>query len=130
MGPPLTTAPKANQSLFYEGQSGVSFNGEASTNTVAIGLWLQGVGHGYWVFPVGGPPEVTTGLLPWSAQVDFGRDIPAGLRNIRAVAIDKRGFAGRQTSSTICIKSQIPDNFHSCSPSRLVPQAVISLSWD
>jgi hypothetical protein len=128
-GPPVTTPPKAQQALFYQGQSGASFTGEASTNTVAIGLWLQGVGHGYWVVPVGGI-ETVTGLLTWSAQVDLGRDIPAGLRNLRAVAIDKRGFPGRQAASRICIKSQIPDNFHSCSSTRPVPEAVISLSWD
>src|SRR5262249_45041356 len=64
VGPPITTSPISNQGAFYQGQSGVSFTGEASTNAASIGLWLQGVGHGYWVFPVGGP-EATKGLLTW-----------------------------------------------------------------
>src|SRR5262249_31105495 len=49
---------------------------------------------------------------------------------IRAVAIDRHGNPGKQAASQICIRTAIPDNLHGCSPTRDVPQAVITLSWD
>jgi len=128
-GPPSTTSPRTVQLAFFPGQTGASFTGDATTNTVAIGLALDGSGSGYWVIPIGGP-DPATGRLTWAASADFGRNVPIGRRNLRVVAIDKRGHAGEQAVVSLCIKGLVPDNLQSCSPKREPPRAVISLSWD
>jgi hypothetical protein len=128
-GPPSTTSPRTTQLAFFPGQASASFSGDATTNTAAIGLSLDGVGSGYWVIPIGGP-DPATGRLTWAASADFGRTLPIGRRNLRVVAIDKRGRGGEQAVVSLCIKGLVPDNLQSCSPKREPPQAVISLSWD
>jgi hypothetical protein len=99
---------------------------------VAIGLSLDDVGTGYWVVPVGPPEMLPDGTirLTWTASVDFGRDIPTGKRLLRAVAVDKKGRAGRQAASTMCIKGFVNDNLQSCSATRHPPEAVVTLNWD
>ncbi len=128
-GPPSTTRPTANQTAFYGGQVGASFSGDATPNTVAVAFALDHVSHGYWVVPVGAP-DPATGRLVWSMAADFGRQIPAGLHNLRAVAIDKHGRGGPQVVLNICIRSLVPDNLASCVKTNEPPRAVISLSWD
>jgi hypothetical protein len=128
-GPPSTTSPRTTQGAYFPGQTGASFTGDATTKTASIALSLEGVGSGYWVFPVAGP-DPATGRLTWAATADFGRGLAPGRRNLRAVAIDAHGRAGEQTVVPLCIKGLVPDNLQSCSPKREPPQAVISLSWD
>ncbi|HVW24618.1 MAG TPA: hypothetical protein VHC69_04580 [Polyangiaceae bacterium] len=128
-GPPSTSAPRTTQLAFFPGQTSTSFQGDATDNTVSIGLKLDGVGTGYWIVPIGGP-DPATGRLTWAATADFGRNLPTGRRNLRVVALDKRGHAGPQAVVSICIKGLVTDNLQSCSPKREPPKAVISLSWD
>ncbi|HEX3596386.1 MAG TPA: hypothetical protein VHU80_14855 [Polyangiaceae bacterium] len=128
-GPPGTTSPKTTQLAYFPGQTGASFTGDTTTNAVAVGLAMDGVGTGYWVLPVNGP-DPATGRLGWAATIDFGRNLPIGRRNLRVVAIDKRGRGGEQAVVSLCIKGLVPDNLQSCSPKRVPPEAVISLSWD
>jgi hypothetical protein len=115
--------------VFYAGQVGASFSGDASENSVAVGFALDKVSNGYWVVPVG-DIDRTNGRRIWSIAADFGRTIPSGLHNLRAVAIDKNGHGGPQVVLSICIRSLVPDNLASCVKSAEPPQAVISLAWD
>jgi hypothetical protein len=128
-GLPDTSRPNTNQRIFNAGQVGASFTGDASPNAVSVAFALDGVSHGYWVVPVGAT-DPATGRLVWSISADFGRDIPPGLRNLRAVAIDKRGRSGQEVVLNLCIRSLVPDNLVSCGAKTEPPQAVISLSWD
>jgi hypothetical protein len=128
-GPANTSRPSANQLVFYAGQAGASFSGDASENTVAVAFALDKVSDGYWVMPIG-DIDRTNNRRPWSMSADFGRAIPAGLHNLRAVAIDKNGRGGPQVALSICIRSLVPDNLASCVKSAGPPQAVISLTWD
>jgi hypothetical protein len=111
------------------GAMGQSFSGFATTDTVAIGVELVGMGTGYWVVPAGGPVPMHPGV-EWSLQVNFNPVDSAGPHSLRFVAIDATGSAGRQVDATICIDLIVPDNNHACSPSQVPPSAVVSLRWD
>lgn len=128
-GPPNTSRPTSSQSVFYAGQVGVSFSGDATANAVAVGFAMDGVSHGYWVVPVGDIDQ-QSGRRIWSMTADLDRTIPAGAHNVRAVALDKHGHGGPQVVLTICVRSLVPDNLASCVKTNEPPQAVISLAWD
>ncbi|MGC4067080.1 MAG: hypothetical protein QM784_21065 [Polyangiaceae bacterium] len=57
-------------------------------------------------------------------------DVTPGYHDVRFVAIDKDGHAGRQIEFPLCVRSRVPDNFNACAPSANAPEAVISLRWD
>jgi hypothetical protein len=126
---PSTTPPQTSTGAPYPGQADARFFGNATPDTAAIGLFLDGVSTGYWVVPIQ-DPDLNTGRLNWNVSADFGREIPAGKRLLRAVAMDKNGRAGPQAATPICIKGLVNDNLQSCSAARHPPEAVITLNWD
>jgi hypothetical protein len=143
---PQTTAPKpaadagkpagppsiinvSTAGIVYEGQGSIGVSGTATENTYSVALALDGIGTGYWVFPVGDIQRPLT-ERSWSAACDFDSSIPSGYRKLLAVAIDKNNQTKRQGFAHICIANRIPDNLNSCQFSLAPPNAVISLSWD
>jgi hypothetical protein len=129
IGLPRITSKTTTAGFVLQGQSGWSISGEATKNTASVGISLDGVGTGYWVKPVGAV-NPATGDLTWAAVCDFTPGIPTGPHEVRVVAIGNQGETGNQVVTPLCVKSSVPDNFHSCRPTRSPPAAEITLSWD
>jgi hypothetical protein len=113
----------------FAGQGDVAFQGAASPSAASVGLRLDGFGSGYWVVPTGIPDPLTLDAV-WNVRADFGLSVPPGLHDLLVVAFDDQGTAGRQTAKSLCVASQVPDNFNYCESSATPPAAVISLDWD
>jgi hypothetical protein len=131
-GPP-SIINVATTNIVFEGEGSVAVGGTATTNANTVALALEGIGTGYWVFPVGDIDQQTKDLeRPWgNVSCDFDSSIPSGFRRLLAVAIDENNQAGRQGFAKICIANRIPDKFNSCQPYvSQPPYAVISLIWD
>lgn len=109
------------------GAEGQAFSGYATSDTVAIGVEMDGTG--YWVVVAGGPVPMHPGV-EWSVHVNFNPADSPGPHTLRFVAIDAAGNAGTQVEASVCIDSIVPDNQHACSPNQAPPTAVVSLRWD
>jgi hypothetical protein len=127
--PPRITALETFNLDVLQGQGAKAFRGRASDSASAVGLALDGVSTGYWVLPVGAPDPVTNELT-WEASTDFDISIEPGRHALRVVAIDARGGAGTQLELQVCVRGRVVDNGSACSPTRMPPRAVVSLSWD
>jgi len=117
-------------SIAREGDSGFAVSGVTSGEAVAVGIRFLDLGSGYWVLPVSGRDPTSPGNYTWAATLDFGASIPPGFHPLAAVAIDGSGHGGTQTSSELCVESDIPDNLRDCSPGATPPATVLSLAWD
>ena len=129
-GGPAVTIIQAQNPIILPGQAGKLLTGRARDSASSIAIRFPDLGTGYWVFVLGGPDPQYPGELSWSATSDFARGVSAGLRTLRAVAIDERGAAGPPAELTMCFGGPLPDGLHACDPSRPLPEVVISLTWD
>jgi len=128
---PLSVTSVTFQNAFLiSGITGSSVTGLVTNDAVAIGIQLKNAGTGYWVVPVQGQD------VQFPGQSDFGfsltvnaKDTP-GDTDLRVVALDANGNAGQQANAPICIESRVPDNEHACFPSKKVPRAVFTLTWN
>ena len=111
------------------GQGGFALSGTATPNAYSVGLYLDKASTGYWVITTS-QTDPQTGNLTWSGTADFGPGIQPGIHQLLGVALDEHGKAGQQIAKSVCIDSQVPDNFNSCKSSLAPPNAVITLSWD
>lgn len=128
---PLTVTNVAFTNAFViSGIGGTPVSGLATSDAVAVGVQLRNKGTGYWVVPMQGQD------VQFPGQSDFGFSLslnPAdapGNTDLRLVALDAQGNAGSQTDAPMCILSRVPDNEHECFPSKKVPQAVFTLTWN
>jgi hypothetical protein len=129
--PPLTiTNVQFAYPFVLPGATGKSVAGRASTDTSAIGVQVQGLGSGYWVFPIGNPDPDFPGQSDFGFSADFNASDPTGRRQLLAVAIDSNGNAGIQQEAPMCLEQRIPDNLHECLKKNVVPRAVFTLQWD
>jgi hypothetical protein len=126
---PTVTSISLAGLLVSPGYSGKRISGRASTDAVAVGVRLAGLGSGYWVFPVGAPDPTAQGEFSWSARLDFSRDVPAGEHELFLAGIDRAGRAGAQFSSRLCFTSPLGDE-SVCNPRQAPPALIVSLSWD
>ena len=110
--------------------TGFTASGSTSGTAVAVGLRFLDLGTGYWVFPVTNQDPTKPDTFNWNASVDFGPDIQSGRHPLGVVAIDANGNAGSQSSTRLCVTSDIPDNLSACSTSAKPPFTVLSLAWD
>jgi hypothetical protein len=107
-----------------------TLSGLASPDSVAIGVRLEGLGSGYWVFPTSSADAVNDGALEWKFSAAFGGDLPPGKRRLLLSGIDAAGHAGTQLGLTLCLQPEIPDNGNACDPTQNPPALVVSLGWD
>jgi hypothetical protein len=126
---PSITTISVGTLVVRQGHGDLKVSGNATANSFAVGLALDGSDDGHWVLPVG-QPDPTTGELTWEAHCDFDDALEPGYHNLSVVAIDEDGNAGYQSVQRICIAGRVPDNLHACEESQLLPKVVISLSWD
>jgi hypothetical protein len=134
-GTPVT-APLSVTSVGFQnativsGLSGTSVTGLTTSDAVAVGVQLAGAGSGYWVVPVQGQDVQFPGQSDFGFGLSFNPADTPGQTELRVVAIGPTGAAGQQTNAPICIESRVPDNDHTCAPSRKVPRAVFTLTWN
>jgi hypothetical protein len=112
------------------GAQGLGLSGLVTSDAVAVGVALQGLGTGYWVAPVGVPDPSDLTEESFGTTVGFEPTIPAGVHDILLVGIDGSGRGGTQFSAPLCFANVIPDNGHACNPTKQPPGAVMSLHWD
>jgi hypothetical protein len=112
------------------GWANQAISGLVTSDAVSVGLEFADMGTGYWVVPVGASDPINAGQSSFGFSVNFNAGDPAGMHPLRLVAIGPTGKAGVQATGSICLESSVPDNLHSCLPSKAPPAAVISLSWD
>lgn len=127
-GPRITALETFNLDVL-QGQGAKAFRGRTSDSASAVAIALDGISTGYWVLPVGAT-DPATGEYTWEAATDFDASIDPGRHPLRVVAIDARNRAGTQLELQVCVRGRVADNGSACSPSRVPPRAVISLSWD
>jgi hypothetical protein len=116
--------------FIVSGLSGTGVAGLATTDAVAVGVELENKGTGYWVVPTQGEDVQFPGQRDFGFSVSFNRQDTPGNTALRVVAIGQSGNGGLQVNAPICIESRVPDNGHACEPTKPVPAAVFSLTWD
>lgn len=129
VAPNVTGIDNAN-AIVQPGQSDKQIGGRATPDSVAVAMRFPDAGSGYWVVQVDAPDPQSDGDRPFAATLDFSRSLGAGFHNLRLAAIDANGHAGTQTSLKLCMASAVPDNGHACDPTKALPAAVVSLTWD
>ncbi len=129
--PKITSVTLANPTVL-PGQAGKKIDGRASGGSTAIAVRFVDMGTGYWVVPTGALDAQFPGEIGWQADCDFPFFAAAqpGNHMLRVVAIDANGNAGAQEETRLCLAPKVPDNLHSCDPSRPLPAAVVTLEWD
>jgi len=130
LSPLSVTSVTFSNAFIVSGFATTSVSGLATSDAVAVGVQLEHQGTGYWVLPAQGEDVQFPGTRDFSFGVSFGRTDTPGDTALRVVAIGSSGSAGLQVSAPICIESRIPDNGHACAPTKPVPAAVFSLTWD
>jgi hypothetical protein len=133
---PDATSP----SIFYaasvgyvvtQGQGNVRYSGLASSEAYSVAVAFPGIGSGYWVVPVDAPDPTQDDNLLFDLPVDFTRDVPYGLTELRFAAIDGDGHPGPAYSSQLCVLPDFADNnFAACDPETPPQHTILSLSWD
>jgi hypothetical protein len=126
----MASIPTFASIIVPAGESGKSFGGSVSRDSIAVGVRLAGMGSGYWVLPAGAPDPMAPTELSYSFKAGFDADIPAGMHDLLVVGIGASGAAGNQQGLPLCFQSVIPDNGHGCNPQKAPPAAVMSLHWD
>lgn len=129
--PKITSVTLANPTVI-PGQAGKKIDGRASASATAVGVRFADMGTGYWVVPTGALDAQFPGEIGWQADCDFPVFAGAqpGNHMLRVVAIDAAGNASAQEETRLCLAPKVPDNLHSCDPSRPLPAAVVVLEWD
>jgi hypothetical protein len=107
-----------------------ALTGRTTQDAVAVGVRLADFGTGYWVIPVDVRDQLYPGELTYKLTADFSPGIPAGIHALRFVAIGSGGAAGEQADLQLCFGSGVPDNNHTCDPTKPAPAVVFSLQWD
>ena len=104
-GPPVSTISIRDLDLL-EGASGKSVTGLASPGSLSVAIALQGLGHGYWVVPVGSEDLAAPGFFDWGASLSFSTDVPGtkpalAVRRLRM----RTGNSEPVTTQTLFLKS-------------------------
>jgi len=107
-----------------------AIRGQASADSVAVGLRVANAGSGYWLVPTGNLDPLSPGVIEWSLNAAFDPALSPGLHQLLFAAIDAEGKSGTQGELNVCITRPIPDNGNACDPSVSPPNLVVELSWD
>jgi hypothetical protein len=105
----------------FPGAQGRTLTGTASGDATAVLIGLQG-DSGHWLIPVGGVPDLSSGIegaLAVTASLSYSPELPTGERLLvgRAVALD--GTVGPAKTLALKIDSSVP-----------TAALVVSLAWD
>ncbi len=127
---PLVSSIALQNALIPPREPARSFSGLASRGSVAVGVRFEDLGTGYWLLPTGNSDAVNGDALEWRFRAAFAGGLPPGPHRLLFAALDGKGRAGTQTSITLCLASDIPDNNSACDPDQTPPALVVSLGWE
>ncbi|HEY5372262.1 MAG TPA: hypothetical protein VIK01_01185 [Polyangiaceae bacterium] len=116
-GPQISTVNIHDLELL-EGATGKSVTGLAGPGSQSVAIALQGLGHGYWVVPVGSEDLDAPGFFDWGASLSFSTNVPGPKPNLAFAAADSSGQFGPLTTQTLFVKSLVP-----------MGHVVASLTW-
>jgi len=116
-GPEVMSVNIRNLELL-EGASGKSVTGLAGPGSQSVAIALQGLGHGFWVVPVGGEDLDAPGSFDWGASLSFSTNVPGTTPKLEFAASDASGNFGPLTTQTLFVKSLVPTG-----------HVVASLTW-
>jgi hypothetical protein len=105
-------------------------SGSATPGSVAVGLRFADLGSGYWVLPTTTADVFSENELAWGGLASYARQPAPGKHELLGVAIDREGRAGIQSSLSVCLLPEVPDNGNVCDPDKNPPKLVISLAWN
>jgi hypothetical protein len=105
-------------------------SGTATSGSVSVGFRFEDLGTGYWVLPTTTADVFTDNELAWGGLASYARQPVAGKHRLLAVALDGRGRAGVQSSLSVCLLPEVPDNGNVCDPAKDPPKLVVSLAWN
>ncbi len=132
---PKVTAVTLSSRIVQPGQAGKAVDGRVSPTSLAksVAVRFDDIGSGYWVFLIGPSDPLFNDESDWHIDMDYNSDFASGASGfhpLRFVAVDGAGNAGEQIETSLCFAAKLPDNLHSCDPTKPPPDAVISLEWD
>jgi len=107
-----------------------TIRGQASADSVAVGVRVAQAGSGYWLVPTGNLDPLSPGVIEWSMNAAFDPALSPGLHQLSFAAIDAEGKSGTQGELKVCITRAVPDNGNACDPRVSPPNLVVELSWD
>jgi hypothetical protein len=115
---PAISAISINDLELLEGASGKSVSGLAGPGSLSVAIALQGLGHGYWVVPVGAEDLNAPGFFDWGASLSFSTNVPGPKPQLAFAAADSSGQFGPLITQTLFVKSLVP-----------MGHVVASLTW-
>ncbi|HEY0464401.1 MAG TPA: hypothetical protein VGC79_09345 [Polyangiaceae bacterium] len=101
-----------------QGNPAKAVTGLAGPGSQSVAIALQGLGHGFWVVPVGAESLESPGNFGWGATLSFANDIPVGEHFLQTAAYGDGDQFGPETTQRLSVKSLLPSG-----------QVVASLSW-
>jgi hypothetical protein len=116
-GPAMAPPDTFKTSQIAQGFTGKKISGLTPDDSLSVALALNGLGHGYWVVPVGAPDALTDNLT-WSATMDFSPDAPVGSQLLHMAAANSAGRFGPPVELHVDMLPLIPKG-----------HVVASLSW-
>ncbi|HTA89835.1 MAG TPA: hypothetical protein VK745_09680 [Polyangiaceae bacterium] len=116
-GGPMIGLIGSKNNTVQAGLVGKNLSGTVQGSPGSVALAFQGLGHGYWVVPVGGIDPASQGYT-WSAVTDFSRSLPAGAQTLNFAAGDPSGKFGATSQLDLQVLSFIPTG-----------HVVASLTW-
>ena len=105
-------------------------SGTATPGSVSVGFRFEDLGTGYWVLPTTTADVFTANELAWGGLASYARQPTPGKHRLLGVAMDGKGRAGVQSSLSVCLLPEVPDNGNVCDPKKDPPKLVISLGWN
>jgi hypothetical protein len=105
-------------------------SGTATPGTVSVGFRFEDLGTGYWVLPTTTADVFTENELAWGGLASYARQPTPGKHRLLGVALDAKGRAGVQSSLSVCLLPEVPDNGNVCDPQKAPPKLVVSLAWN
>jgi hypothetical protein len=116
-GPAIDVPDSVRTSVVAAGFTSKKIGGLSPADSLSVALALQGLGHGYWVVPIGSPDPLSK-ELSWTAVLDFGRDIPAGEQILLLAAANRDGHFGPSVGQRLTVL-----------PIRPTGHVIASLTW-
>jgi hypothetical protein len=116
-GPAIEKPDSFRTTVVPAGITGKKIGGLTPNDSLSVAIALAGLGHGYWVVPVGAPDALVPELR-WDATFDFARDVPAGDQKLILAAANRSGNFGAPVLQPLTVL-----------PLRPAGHVVASLTW-
>jgi hypothetical protein len=115
---PAVTQINIRSTDLLQGNPAKAVSGLAGPGSQSVAIALQGLGHGFWVVPVGAESFESPGSFGWTATLNFSNDVPVGEQFLQTAAHGDNGEFGPETTQRLSVKSLMPTG-----------HVVASLTW-